>query len=124
MRNQRGQSLVELAIVLPILLLLLLGIVEFGRVYSVQLMLDNASREGVRLGVVGASDEQIVAKVREIIMGVDDELYVVIITPTVKRSGDPLTVEIRYDHSFFVPLFSSLSSEGITLTARSTMRVE
>ena len=48
-QNDRGAAAVEFAIVLPMLLLLLLGIMEFGRAYNVQLTLTNAAREGVRV---------------------------------------------------------------------------
>ena len=50
--TDRGQALVEFALVAPMLVLLLLSIIEFGRaVYYVQ-MLDNAAREGARYAIV------------------------------------------------------------------------
>lgn len=48
-QRDRGAAAVEFAIVLPVLLLLLLGIMEFGRAYNVQMTLTNAAREGVRV---------------------------------------------------------------------------
>jgi Flp pilus assembly protein TadG len=59
LRDDHGQALVEMALVLSILLLLLTGIVEFGRVLSAQLVVSHASREGARIGVVGAIDDLI-----------------------------------------------------------------
>jgi Flp pilus assembly protein TadG len=50
---QRGQSVVELAIVTPFLVFLLLGTVEIGNAYNSYLTLVNASREGARLGARG-----------------------------------------------------------------------
>ncbi|MFW6136197.1 MAG: TadE/TadG family type IV pilus assembly protein, partial [Chloroflexota bacterium] len=47
-RRQRGASLVELALVLFILLLILAGIVDFGRVFNHYVVITNASREGAR----------------------------------------------------------------------------
>jgi len=47
-RSERGAAAVEFAIVLPVLLLLVLGIVEFGRAYNIQTTLSGAAREGVR----------------------------------------------------------------------------
>jgi Flp pilus assembly protein TadG len=49
-RAKQGQSLVEFALVLPILLLILLGVVDLGRVYYAYVTLTNASREGARFG--------------------------------------------------------------------------
>jgi len=47
-RSPRGQSLVELALTLPILLLLLVGVLDLGRLYFAQITVVNASREGAR----------------------------------------------------------------------------
>jgi Flp pilus assembly protein TadG len=48
--RQRGQSMVELALVLPILLLILFGIVDLGRVFNAYIAITNASREGALYG--------------------------------------------------------------------------
>lgn len=47
--RDRGAAAVEFALVLPILLLLVIGILEFGRAYHVQTTLSNAARDGVRV---------------------------------------------------------------------------
>lgn len=47
--SERGAVAVEFAILLPVLLALVLGIMEFGRAYNTQLSLTNAAREGVRV---------------------------------------------------------------------------
>ena len=47
-RSEAGQSLVELALVLPICLWIVLGIVDFGRVYYLYVVTTNAAREGAR----------------------------------------------------------------------------
>lgn len=47
-RKERGAVAVEMAIVLPLLLLILLGAIEFGRVYNVQVSLTHGAREGTR----------------------------------------------------------------------------
>ncbi|HAF49233.1 MAG TPA: pilus assembly protein TadE [Anaerolineaceae bacterium] len=44
--RSRGQSLVEFALVLPLLLLLILGALDFGRLFHAQIVLTNAAREG------------------------------------------------------------------------------
>ena len=50
--SERGQSLVEFALVVPILLLLVFGIAEFGRAWMTQNILTGAAREAVRLAAV------------------------------------------------------------------------
>lgn len=59
-RSERGAAAVEFAIVLPVLLTLVLGIMEFGRAYNTQLSLTNAAREGVR--VMAISNDPVAAK--------------------------------------------------------------
>ena len=52
MRNQKGQALVEFAIILPLLFLLIFGIFEFGRAMFIKNSLNNAARSAVRVAVV------------------------------------------------------------------------
>lgn len=47
-RRERGASLVEFAIVLPLLLLVIGGLIDFGRLYFTEVMITNAAREGAR----------------------------------------------------------------------------
>lgn len=47
--SERGSAAVEFAILLPLLLLLVLGTIEFSRAYNAQITLTNAAREGVRV---------------------------------------------------------------------------
>ncbi len=51
--NIKGVAAVEFALILPIFLLLIMGIIDFGRYFFVQHTLQFATREGVRLGLVG-----------------------------------------------------------------------
>src|SRR6188768_89561 len=50
--NERGQALLETALVLPMLLLVAVGIFEFGRAYQTWQILTNAAREGARMAVL------------------------------------------------------------------------
>ncbi len=54
--NRKGAAMVELAIILPILLILLFGIVECALIMYDKAMITNASREGARAGIVFRSD--------------------------------------------------------------------
>ncbi len=48
LKDENGQAVVEFALVAPILLLLLCGIIDFGWIFSAQLATDNCAREGAR----------------------------------------------------------------------------
>ena len=65
LKSQRGQALVEMAVALLVLILVLGGIIEFGRIFHTKLLLTQAAREGVRVGVVGGDDEKIKAAVKK-----------------------------------------------------------
>lgn len=53
--SERGAVAVEFALLAPVLVMLLLGIMEFGRAYNVQASLTNAAREGVRVMAINNS---------------------------------------------------------------------
>jgi len=55
-KRQEGQSVVEFALVLPIFILLLMGIIEFGRIWMTMNVLSSASREGARIAAVTGPD--------------------------------------------------------------------
>ena len=61
-RQRRGAALVELAIAMPLLLLLLLGIIEFGMIMHAQVMLDQGAREGARTAALGRLRDEVVAE--------------------------------------------------------------
>lgn len=56
--SQRGQSLVEFALVLPMLLLLVLGVLEFGWILKAEIAVSAAAREGARYAAVGKTEAQ------------------------------------------------------------------
>lgn len=51
-RSRHGQSLVEMAMVLPLLALLTFGLLDFGRAYYFQVSITNAAREGARVAIL------------------------------------------------------------------------
>ena len=55
-KREPGQGLVEFALILPILLLVLVGIAGFARLFAIYSNLFNAAREGTRYGMVNAED--------------------------------------------------------------------
>ena len=64
-RSRAGSALVEVAVSFPIFMLILLGIIEFGRAMSVNQSLNNAAREGCRAAIVDGSSTQ---DVEELVM--------------------------------------------------------
>lgn len=65
LKNQRGAALLETAITIPIVLLITVGVFEFGRAYQTWQVLTNAAREGARVSVLAEStDAQVTAAVK------------------------------------------------------------
>lgn len=56
-KHENGQSLVEFALILPILLLLLMGLIQFGFIFNGQIILTSAVREGARLAVIDKNND-------------------------------------------------------------------
>lgn len=56
--SERGAVAVELALLLPVLLLLILGVIEFGRAFNAQITLTHAAREGVRVMAIEDDEAQ------------------------------------------------------------------
>lgn len=126
LHNEKGQSLVEFALIIPVVLLILLGILEFGMMLNSYLTISNASREGARQGAIGSSDSDIQAKIMEISPNLDDMDILVEITPTEgsRRRGDMVTISITYNYEVINPLISSIINNSVQLKSQTSMRVE
>jgi hypothetical protein len=123
-RNDKGQSMVEMAIILPVLLLILFAIFEFGRILGAYMLIHDLARDGVRYGVVGMSDQSI----KDHIMEHDSFLSIssddINITPSIRSLGSALTVGIDYEIEIITPIISSIVPNPINLRAEYVMRVE
>jgi hypothetical protein len=125
-RDNRGQALLEFALVLPILLLLVFGIIEFGLIFFDNLVITQAAREGARVGVVGGSDAEIMETVEYSAGSLDLSLLQIGIEPdqTERSQGDPLKVEVHYNVPIMTPIMGQLLPNPYPLHAVVTMRME
>lgn len=124
--DRQGQALVEMALVLPILLLLFMGIFEFGRIMSASLIISDLARDGVRHGVVGYSDQDIKDLVEDRRAWLEAERLVVEISPSFgnRDQGDPLEVKVHYSLPLVAPFLSSVLPNPYPLESYCIMRVE
>lgn len=126
-RRQKGQALVELALVLPVLLLILFGIMEFGRIFHAYLVITNAAREGGREGSINNNDSQIKAIVEKAAApSLNLDNLSVTITPdeSNRERGDPLTVEVDYQVDLFIPVITQLIPDPLPISSTMVMRIE
>ncbi len=123
-QSKRGQGLVEFALILPLLLLVVLGIVEFGYIFAVYSGMFNAAREGARYGVVEPKDVVgIVSHTREKIILADPDGASIVVaydrgpnTPvfndtTQVQLGDRVLVQVQYDLPTITPVIQPIISQ-------------
>lgn len=132
--NDKGQSLAELALALPILMAIVIGIFEFGRAWNVRQTVTHAAREAARMAVISTSTETAVDEV------IDDRLTSAALNPGQAQvsitglgglPGTATTIQVSYPYSFTFlgPVIDLLNGDGeiggtLTLTSTTTMRNE
>jgi hypothetical protein len=123
-KEQKGQSLVEFALVLPLLLLLICGIVDLGRLLFAYSSLNMTAQESVRLGGLGKTDAEIVAyAINHVSIGKLDPSGVKIEYEPTKKPGNDVKVTLSYSLPFITPIMSKIIPAPV-LSANSTIRKE
>ena len=129
LHNNRGVAAVEFAICLPILIVLVFGSIEFGLMFYNKQVVTNASREGVRSGIVTETETADIIQIVEnycddnlINLNGPNELQAGSITVSGPDGDNDLTVRVDYDYNF---LFAGiLGFDQITLSGQTIMRME
>jgi len=134
--HQKGAVAVEFALILPVLVLMFFGIVEFSLLLFNKQVITNASREGARAGIVAGgsprvSDESGYATINNVVsnyctnnlitFGTDSGPQTTVISSG-SSFGDNLTVTVTYQYGFLV--LSNFGFDPVTLTARTVMKLE
>jgi Flp pilus assembly protein TadG len=119
-RSQAGQSTVEFAVLLPVLLLAVLVVVQGGLVVRDQLLVQHAAREGARAAAVTDSVADVQGAAGRAGPLDPDRLTV---TRSARQQGQPVRVTARYRFRGAVPVVGRLL-DHVTLSASVTMRAE
>ena len=153
-RGERGQAIVELALTLPLLMLILLGVFDFGLLFQQYEVVTNAAREGARLAVLTSEYSTDEARQRAIDYlraggvnttnvrsapctgsAVADTICVSVTEQTTTITGtspavnvDEMVVTVEYGHQHFIgPIMQLFGGAGLVTTplrSTSRMRVE
>ncbi len=116
--RQKGQSLVEFALLLPLLILILSGLLDLGRVYYVLVTLEDMAAEGAAYAAIHPYDAGGIwsrasqASGGMITVSPDD---VDVDYPPVMYVGAPITVTVRYSFRCITPFVSDLFPGGVIL---------
>ena len=137
--SERGQVLVEFALIMPVLLILVLGIIDFGLGFNAWNTAQNAAREGARVAAVDPDATTIMNRARATSSLLNQSNLTVTLNcstdngttfstcPTAAswNEGDIVRVKVAYDYKFVTPLprFVGMGS-GLTQTATAESRFE
>jgi Flp pilus assembly protein TadG len=132
-RGQKGAAAIEFAIVLPVLVLLLFGTIEFGLLLYNQQVMTNASREGARFGIVSQTPRKTSQEISNVVANYcggrlitfgDDAAAGPFVSVSSTGTGfqDDLTVLVTYNYDFLV--LSNLGFSQKVLSGQTVMKYE
>jgi Flp pilus assembly protein TadG len=125
-----GAAAVEFALLLPILLLLIFGMIDFGRALNAQITLTQAAREGVRLASIGQDQSEVQRSTSAAATGLTGVIVVVTSCPPGAGPDQEAVVTATYAYSLVTPigaitgLFGNGGSSQVTLTGHAVMPCE
>lgn len=109
--------MVETVIILPLLLVLLFGMVEFGRAWNVKNTLNQASREGVRRYALTQDAAQGESAAKNAASGLNPASLSVSVTAC--NEDQPTSLTVSYPFSYEIPFYGS---DSFTMTSTGVMR--
>jgi Flp pilus assembly protein TadG len=151
--NERGAEALEFALVLPVFLTLVFGVIDFGYMINRDTVINNASREGARTGALNPTANAIECTVRQSLSTVETPggppncrpsgtpkvtVTITCRTPTNGACGLPfpgtppndavsggtVIVKVDYTHPWITPVGSTIRSGGMPLSKTTEMRIE
>jgi Flp pilus assembly protein TadG len=120
---ERGSTVVEFALVLPIMLLICLALVQIGILARDELLLVQAARAGARQAAVEPDDGTVRSSAETAAPGLDPARLEVVVE-RLGGWGSPVRVTVAYDASIAVPIAGWLLPPEVRLRASTVMRQE
>ncbi len=145
LRCERGQTLVEFALLVPVLLLLIFGAIEFGRVFHATHVITSAAREGARAAAVHKGNTEIADKVKDAASSLVDPSNVIIKDNSAYQNTQPavnqviftidkydlsqrdvgeVTIKIKTKIKIIVPIINSILGNEKVISSEAVMRLE
>ena len=125
LKKKRGQAMVEFALVLPIFILLLMGIMEFGLLFHQYLVVTSASREGARAAAVGGTDAEIMAVTSFAAASIDKGNLTTLVTPAIRVKGTAVTVSVTNPVTINTPIIAEMfPANPVSVSGATVMRME
>ena len=118
---KRGQAMTEFALIVPVFILLVLAIFEFGRAFYIYSAIANAAREGARVGIVRPSDTNAIKN-----RAIENAVFVGLTTGDITVQcisscsyDQKIQVTVNYTFTSVAPLIPSFN-----MSRSATMRIE
>ncbi len=126
LRSERGQAMVETAIVMPILILVMFSALDAGRIFNVWIAVTNGAREGARAAATRQTEDEVRDHIAQAMTGVPYSSAVITTTDGVVPgpSGSPVTVELTSEVTMLTPVISQIFGAVVHVSSSSTMRLE
>ncbi len=122
-----GQASLEFALIVPFIVLIILIVSHIGLLVYQKNILEQASREGVRIVATTNSNREAFSCIRDFCSSLDKERLDISIDPgdrNLRRVGDIVTVTLSYEYSGVTKIFSIFTGKDIFIKAKSNMRME
>jgi Flp pilus assembly protein TadG len=127
-QKEKGQALVEFAVILPVLLMVLWGIFQFGIAFNDYIQVTSAAREGARKAAVsrslgsGAATSAAISAAQAVAPDLHLSASQITVTPANNwQAGTDVTVTVKYPYK--INIIGRIVGSG-NLTSSTTMRIE
>lgn len=126
LHSSKGQAVVEFALVLPIFLMLIFGVIEMSRVGYSYVTLNNAVRSGARIASLGGVDSDIRSTIASSAPLFNSNLISIQITPndSSRHSGSSVTISASYPVTLSTPILSQFLPNPVVVRTSLAMRIE
>lgn len=123
--SESGVTLVEFALVTPIIILILMGTFDLGWAVFANNMLASSAREGARAGIISSTtDAQIRQRVKDVSPGLNLQDSNILIARFTSSDDDFIKVTVNYSYVPVFPLLSTIVGGQLALSSAATMLVE
>ncbi|MGI6728515.1 MAG: TadE family protein [Anaerovoracaceae bacterium] len=128
LKKEEGQAMVEFALVLPVLILILAGIIDFGWIFFNTLNANNACREATRYTAInyneqGWNESTAASNAKTVLLNRDPALSDAAVAAT--KVGEKITISFDCKINALTPLLTMVFKDGVfTKTISCTMRLE
>lgn len=129
-KQELGQTLVEFSLILPVMLLMLFALVDFGRAFHTWLLVTNAAREGARVAATQKDYSTIQTRIYDSLGSLDPAKLDITPTNVQGVRGDPVEIDLVYEFEFVTPIggivniISGGNLDTPTIESHASMRLE